>query len=114
MDSKQRPTIIGNIPKLPAKWALVIVPFILSCLMSGIISMINMLRNLGWIEGFMALWFHNWMISWAIAFPIVVTLLPLYANLPACWSICQEISHPNNCFLSMRIKKEVLEGKSIH
>lgn len=76
MDSKQRPIIIGNIPKLPAKWALVIVPFILSCLMSGIISMINMLRNLGWIEGFMALWFHNWMISWAIAFPIVVTLLP--------------------------------------
>ena len=44
--------------------------------MSGIISMINMLRNLGWIDGFMALWFHNWMISWAIAFPIVVTLLP--------------------------------------
>ena len=38
--------------------------------------MINMLRNLGWIDGFMALWFHNWMISWAIAFPIVVTLLP--------------------------------------
>jgi len=35
-----------------------------------------MLRNLGWIDGFMALWFHNWMISWAIAFPIVVTLLP--------------------------------------
>ena len=44
--------------------------------MSGIISMINMLRNLGWIDGFMPLWFHNWMISWAIAFPIVVTLLP--------------------------------------
>ena len=77
MDSKQRPTIIGNIPKLPARWALIIVPFILSCLMSGIISMINMLRNLGWVEGFMALWLHNWMISWAIAFPIVVTLLPV-------------------------------------
>lgn len=76
MDSQQHPTIIGNIPKLPAKWALIIVPFILSGLMSGIISMINMLRNLGWIDGFMPLWFHNWMISWAIAFPVVVTLLP--------------------------------------
>lgn len=76
MATHNRPTIVGNIPKLPAKWALVIVPFFLSCLMSGIISFINMLRNLGWIEGFIQLWLHNWMISWAIAFPIVVTLLP--------------------------------------
>lgn len=76
MTVKHRPTIVGNIPKLPAKWALVVVPFFLSCLMSGIISFINMLRNLGWIDGFIQLWLHNWMISWAIAFPIVVTLLP--------------------------------------
>ena len=51
-----RPMIIGNIPKLPAKWATVVMPFMLSCLMSGIISFINMLRNLGWIDGFISLW----------------------------------------------------------
>ncbi|OTG96724.1 hypothetical protein B9T24_08400 [Acinetobacter sp. ANC 4654] len=72
-----RPMIIGNIPKLPAKWATVVMPFILSCLMSGIISFINMLRNLGWIDGFISLWLHNWMISWAFAFPIVLAILPL-------------------------------------
>ncbi|MFH7765364.1 DUF2798 domain-containing protein [Acinetobacter sp. BSP-28] len=77
----ERPMIIGNIPKLPAKWATVIMPFMLSCLMSGIISFINMLRNLGWIDGFMNLWFHNWMISWAFAFPIVLTLLPFVRKL---------------------------------
>ena len=77
----ERPKIIGNIPKLSAKWAMVVMPFILSCLMSGIISLINMLRNLGWIDGFMNLWFHNWMISWAFAFPIVLTLLPLVRKL---------------------------------
>ena len=70
----ERPMIIGNIPKLPAKWATIVMPFILSGLMSGIISFINMLRNLGWIDGFMNLWFHNWMISWAFAFPIVLIL----------------------------------------
>lgn len=79
----ETPKIIGNIPKLPAKWAMVVIPFILSCLMSGIISMINMLRNLGWIEGFMALWFHNWMLSWVFAFPIVLFLLPLVRKLTA-------------------------------
>ena len=72
-----RPMIIGNIPKLPAKWATVVMPFMLSCLMSGIISFINMLRNLGWIDGFINLWLHNWMISWAFAFPIVLAILPL-------------------------------------
>lgn len=74
--SQQRPKIFGNIPKLPARWAMIMIPFILSCLMSGIISCINMLRNLGWFEGFLTVWFHNWMLSWAIAFPIVLTLLP--------------------------------------
>nr|WP_180073347.1 MULTISPECIES: DUF2798 domain-containing protein [unclassified Acinetobacter] len=74
--SQPTPKIFGNVPKLAARWALIIVPFILSCLMSGIISFINMLRNLGWFEGFLTLWLHNWMISWAIAFPIVLILLP--------------------------------------
>lgn len=81
MDSQQRPVISGNIPKLPAKWALIIIPFILSCLMSGIISFINMLRTLGWIEGFISLWLHNWIISWAFAFPIVLLLLPFVRKL---------------------------------
>ena len=81
MDSQQRPIIFGNTPKLPAKWALIIIPFILSFLMSGIISFINMLRTLGWIEGFISLWLHNWMISWAFAFPIVLLLLPFVRKL---------------------------------
>lgn len=75
------PKIMGNIPKLASKWAAVIIPFFLSLLMSGIISMITMLRNLGWIEGFIGLWFHNWMLSWAFAFPLVLLLLPLVRKL---------------------------------
>ena len=67
---------IRNIPKLSAKWANIFVPFILSCLMSGIISLINLLRNIGWYEGFIDLWLKNWMISWSMAFPIVLLLLP--------------------------------------
>ena len=83
MDSQQRPVIFGNTPKLPAKWALIIIPFILSCLMSGIISMVNMLRALGWVEGLITLWFQNWMISWAIAFPVVLVVLPLVRRFTA-------------------------------
>lgn len=72
----QRPVIWGGIPKLSMKWAAIVIPFILSCLMSGIISLINMLRNLGWYDGFLTFWLENWMISWVIAFPVVLVLLP--------------------------------------
>ncbi len=75
------PKIIGNIPKLSTKWAAVVIPFFLSFLMSGIISMVTMLRNLGWTEGFFGLWFHNWMLAWAFAFPSVLLLLPAVRKL---------------------------------
>jgi len=78
---RSRPMIVGNIPKLPAKYAAWILPLFLSCLMSGIISLINLLRNLGWIEGFMQIWLSSWMISWAFAFPIVLIILPFVRRL---------------------------------
>jgi len=58
-------------------------PLLLSGLMSGIISMVNMLRALGWVEGLITLWFQNWMISWAIAFPVVLVVLPLVRRFTA-------------------------------
>ena len=79
----KRPVIIANIPKLPAKWAGIRMPLLLSGLMSGIISMVNMLRALGWVEGLITLWFQNWMISWAIAFPVVLVVLPLVRRFTA-------------------------------
>ena len=54
--------MIGNLPKLPACWALIAVPLLLSRLMSGIISFVKMLRTLGWFDGFIALRLHNGMI----------------------------------------------------
>ncbi|MHA3893147.1 DUF2798 domain-containing protein [Acinetobacter sp. GXMZU3951] len=76
-----RAKIIGNIPKLPAKFVGWVMPFFLSCLMSGIISFINMLRNLGWSDTFLSLWFSTWMMSWAIAYPVVLLMLPLVRRL---------------------------------
>ncbi|KGT47830.1 hypothetical protein GW12_11350 [Acinetobacter sp. HR7] len=87
MDSQQGPVIFGNISKLAAKLALIIVPFILSCLMSGIISLINMLRNLGWMEGFLSLWLHNWMIFKPSLFRSCCYCCRWCTRSPGCWSI---------------------------
>ena len=75
--SNTPPTIIGNIPKLPAKFAAWIMPLFLSCLM------INMLINVGLINGFWVKWLAAWMVSWAVAYPVVLIVLPLVRRLTA-------------------------------
>lgn len=54
--SKKQAMIIGNIAKLPAKYAQWIMPLILSCLMSATISMFNLWKNVGWIDHFFTRW----------------------------------------------------------
>jgi hypothetical protein len=78
---QQIPKIIANIPKLPLKYAGILIPFFLSCLMSAIISMINMIKNLGFVDGFFGLWASAWLVSWMFAFPIVLVLLPMVRRL---------------------------------
>lgn len=73
----QKAMIFGSIPKLPAKFAAVIMPLILSGLMSGTISMINLWKNLGYFDGFFVKWVGVWLFSWLIAFPTVMMFLPL-------------------------------------
>lgn len=73
----QSPYIFGNVPKLPAKYAAVVIPFILSFMMSGLISMINIIHNIGFVEHFAAVWISAWIFSWCVAFPAVLILLPI-------------------------------------
>ncbi|MBK0065251.1 MULTISPECIES: DUF2798 domain-containing protein [unclassified Acinetobacter] len=73
--------IIGKLPKLPAKFAVLLMPLFLSGLMSGTISMINLWKNIGWFEGFFTKWVDIWLFSWMIAFPTVLVFLPLVRRL---------------------------------
>ena len=77
------PYIFGSVPKLPAKYAAVLIPFILSFLMSGLISLINIIHNIGFVEHFAAVWISAWIFSWCIAFPAVLILLPIVRRITA-------------------------------
>jgi Protein of unknown function (DUF2798) len=69
--------------KLPAKYNVVAMPFVLSTMMSFIISGVSTLRALGFIEGFFLKWMNAWGISWLVAFPTVLALLPLVRKIVA-------------------------------
>lgn len=75
--------MIGRIPKLPAKYAGIIMPLLLSGLMSGTISMLNLWKNIGWFDDFFSQWLGIWLFSWLVAFPTVMIFLPLVRRFTA-------------------------------
>jgi hypothetical protein len=66
-----------GLPKLPARFAGVVLPFFLSIIMTCIISMVSTLRSAGLSPGVFQLWLGSWALSWVIAFPTLLLVLPL-------------------------------------
>lgn len=69
--------IVGRIPKLPPKYALIVAPLLMSGMMSGIICMVNLWRATGWSMQTLKAWPGAWIIAWAVAFPTVMLVMPL-------------------------------------
>lgn len=54
-----------------------LMPLILSGIMSGAISCFNIYLKIGVAEGFISIWLHAWSLSWLMAFPLIMIVLPL-------------------------------------
>lgn len=62
---------------IPARFAPVVFGFILSGLMSCMVSGIATVRALGVVQGFFGEWMSSWVFSWTIAFPVVLVVAPV-------------------------------------
>jgi Protein of unknown function (DUF2798) len=69
-------TLFG-LPKLPARYAGIVMPLLLSVFMTCIVSGISTLRSLGPVPGFVGMWFSAWALSWVVAFPTMLLVMPL-------------------------------------
>ncbi|WP_455595742.1 DUF2798 domain-containing protein [Acinetobacter pecorum] len=67
----------NNLPKFHPKHLNWLMPLILSGIMSGAISCFNLLLNKGWSDQFISVWLHAWSMSWLMAFPLILVVLPL-------------------------------------
>jgi ABC-type glycerol-3-phosphate transport system permease component len=76
MKNPRSNTFLG-FKKLPASYAQWVMPFLLSVLMTCIVSMISTLRTLGMVAGFVEIWMRAWGWSWMFAFPVLLLILPL-------------------------------------
>ena len=63
------------------RFAPVLFGFVLSALMSLIVSGIATLRNAGPVDEFVSLWLGAWIPSWFIAFPTVLVAAPFARRL---------------------------------
>jgi hypothetical protein len=68
---------------IPARFAPVVFGFILSGLMSCIVSAIATLRAVGLPPDFVVLWMSSWVFAWAVAFPTVLVIAPITRKLVA-------------------------------
>lgn len=59
------------------RFAPVVFGFVLSALMSLIVSGIATLRTAGLQDAFLQLWLGAWLPSWLVAFPVVLVVAPL-------------------------------------
>jgi hypothetical protein len=69
--------------KLPPRYASVVLPLILSVLMTFVVSAISTLKSLGPTPAFLATWPAAWALSWIVAFPTLLVVLPLVRRIVA-------------------------------
>lgn len=63
--------------KLPAHYAAFVVPLFLSIVMTLVVSAISTLKSLGLNAAFLATWPTAWGLSWLVAFPTLLLVLPV-------------------------------------
>ncbi len=70
-----------RLPKIPAKYANIVMPFILSVIMTFIVSFVSTVRSIGLSDHLLSMWMGSWGLSWLIAFPTLLVILPLVKKL---------------------------------
>jgi len=69
--------------KLPARYAAVVLPLVLTAVMTFIVSGISTFSALGPSAEFLRVWPVSWALSWAVAFPTMLVVLPLARRIVA-------------------------------
>lgn len=64
-------------PFIPARLEFPTFGFLVSGMMSLLITGVAMLRTVGIEDGFILLWMQVWLPSWAVAFPAILVVVPI-------------------------------------
>ena len=62
--------------KLPPHYAGLVMPLLLSILMTCVVSFVSIVRSVGLTPGLIQVWLGAWGLSWLVAFPTLLLVLP--------------------------------------
>ena len=67
--------------KIPLRYTWLVMPAILALLMTFVVSGISTLRAVGLVPDFTAKWMGAWLISYLVAFPTLLIVMPVVRRL---------------------------------
>lgn len=67
--------------KLPRRFGALVTPFLLSLLMTCVVSAISVLKTQGPGPEAIGAWPTAWLVSWLVAFPVLLLMSPLVRRL---------------------------------
>ena len=62
--------------KLPARYGGLVMPLLLSILMTSVVSFVSIVRSVGLAPSLVQVWLGAWGWSWMVAFPTLLLVLP--------------------------------------
>lgn len=68
---------------IPVKYASYVFSFFMSLLMSGIMSLVISVFNVGLVEDIVTIWLKAWVFAFAVALPTIIAVTPLVRKLVA-------------------------------
>lgn len=80
-----------RVRKLPARAQMIVMPMILSLLMSGVVSAISTLRAIGLADDIVMRILQAWSVSYVIAFPVALVVMPVVR-----WVVCLLVEMPGS------------------
>ena len=83
MNASNKSTVLFDIPKLPARYGSLVMPLLLSILMTCIVSLVSTFKGIGMSPQFASKWLAAWGVSWLIAFPVLLLVLPIVRKVTA-------------------------------
>ena len=75
------PPSTRGLRKLPPHYAGIVMPMLLSVLMTSMVSFISTTWAIGFVPGLLLAWLSAWLLSWIVAFPVLLIVLPVVRRL---------------------------------
>lgn len=68
---------------IDVKYTRIVFSFFMALLMSGIMSLVITVFNIGWVDNIVSIWLQAWLFAFSVALPTILIISPIVHRLVA-------------------------------